>query len=150
MSGPDVSEIRRRVLEQHKTIRDRLVRLEASASEVAVESGPLEPLRTELETLLRLLRTHMNFEDSVLPGLLSQADAWGEARLDRYREDHRQQRRVIRELLAKLGERDRVEVSLLALGFCALLRQDMESEERIFLSDEALRDHPVVVGQEAG
>ena len=144
------SEIRRRVLEQHKAIRDRVADLEASAYRVAAGESPASPLRRDLERILSLLGTHMNFEDSVLPELLQRSDAWGEERLARYRQDHSQQRGMIRDLLDAVGARDRVEVALLALGFVALLRRDMEFEERVFLGEDVLRDGPVVVGQEAG
>ena len=61
------SEIRRRVLEQHKTIRERVAALEELA--LAVGSGRAEhgDLPRAIEGVRSLLGTHMRFEDDVLP-----------------------------------------------------------------------------------
>ena len=44
-----------------------------------------------------------------------------------------------------VAQRGDLERALLALGFCSLLRKDMDYEERVFLSEEVLRDDPVVI-----
>ena len=150
MSQRRPAEVRRRVLEQHKTIRDRLVRLEDVAHQVFAERPSAAALRGEFERLLDLLGTHMRFEDSVLPGVLEASDAWGDVRVARFHDEHRRQREFIADLLETISRRDLDEVALLALGFAALLRRDMEIEERVFLDEDLLRDDPVVVEQEAG
>jgi len=37
---------------------------------------------------------------------------------------------------------------LLALGFCTLLRKDMEAEEGVFLDEHVLRDDPIAISPE--
>lgn len=141
-------EIRLRVLEQHKTIRDQLDGLETLAAAVASGRADDGNLSNDLEGLLGLLQTHMRFEDRVLPGVLREADAWGEERVARFHDEHTQQRKMIQNLLDVVGERAELERALLALGFCSLLRKDMEGEETIFLGEDVLRDDPIAVHPE--
>lgn len=139
------SEVRQRVLEQHKTIRDRLDGLEALALAVASARSDSGNLAEDLEGLLSLLQTHMRFEDQVLPDVLREADAWGEERVKRFHAEHKEQRKLIQSLLDVVAQRGDVECALLALGFCTLLRKDMEGEESVFLHEDVLRDDPLAV-----
>ncbi len=142
------SEVRRRVLEQHKTIRDRVEALETLALRIAGGSVDPADIAAELKHLLSLLGTHMRFEDRVLPELLREADAWGDARVERFNAEHTQQRAMIENLVEVVSQRADWECALLALGFCALLRADMVAEERIFLAEDVLRDDPIAVQPE--
>ncbi len=142
------SEIRQRVLEQHKTIRDRVESIEDLACSVAAAGADYGELIRGLESLLSVLRTHMRFEDQVLSDALREADAWGEERVERFYADHTQQRKMIQNLVDVVAQRGDLERALLALGFCALLRRDMEGEEQVFLSDQVLRDDPVTIQPE--
>jgi hypothetical protein len=142
------SEIRRRVLEQHKTIRERVAALEELALAVGSGRADYGDLPGAFEGVLSLLGTHMRFEDGVLPTLLFDADAWGESRVARFHADHLQQQKIIQNLLDVVAQRGDLERALLALGFCSLLRKDMDYEERVFLSEEVLRDDPVVIHPE--
>ncbi len=146
--APRPSEIRRRVLEQHKTIRDRIDAIDEQALAIASDDDGGEGLLSALEDLLGILETHMRFEESVVPDLLREADAWGDVRVGRFHADHCAQRAVIERLRTALSTRGDVECALLALGFGTLLRNDIAFEESAFFAEEILRDDPVAISPE--
>ena len=147
-NSPRPSEIRRRVLEQHKTIRDRVDAIEEKALAAVARDEDGDGLLSALEDLLGILETHMRFEESVVPDLLLEADAWGEVRVGRFHADHCAQRTLIERLRVALSTRGEMESALLALGFGTLLRNDIAFEEKAFFAEEILRDDPVAIAPE--
>lgn len=149
------SEIRRRVLADHEALRERLDHLEHLARRVLLggeRCDALDELRALSTALLQRLTDHMGWEDRYLKPALCDADAWGEERARRMTEDHREQREQIRFLRARFQDADRPEplVAQDVLGLAALLREDMEDEERDMLDERVLRDDVVGIEVEAG
>ncbi len=102
------SEIRRRILEDHRRIRAALDSLERSAGAVASGERPLVgPLRVEGEELLAKLLDHMRWEDLYLRPALLEADAWGRERASRLDYDHREQRQLLEWGLARVTDQIR-------------------------------------------
>ena len=143
------SEIRRRILEDHRRIRAALDSLERSAGAVANGERPLVwPLRVEGEELL----DHMHWEDLYLRPALLEADAWGRERASRLDHDHREQRQLLEWALARVTDQIRPPVLLARslLDLAKLLRADMEHEEAALLDERVLRDDVVGIDVETG
>ena len=140
------SEIRHRVLSDHVVLRGMLARIEDLA--LSVLDGvdvPATTLREEGERLLGRLEAHMGWEDRYLGPALEQADAWGDVRLARLAEDHREQRELLGYELACLRDPTRP-VEMVArnlLDLIHLIRSDMAEEEAGCLDPRVLRDDVV-------
>ena len=147
------SEIRRRILEDHRRIRAALDSLERSAGAVANGERPLVgPLRVEGEELLAKLLDHMRWEDLYLRPALLEADAWGRERASRLDHDHREQRQLLEWALAGVTDQSRPPVLLARslLDLAKLLHADMEDEEAVLLDERVLRDDVVGIDVETG
>jgi hypothetical protein len=147
------SEIRRRILDDHETLRAMLASVERIAGEVlggdAEQKGPL---RFEGETLLGRLAEHMAWEDRYLRPALLETAGFGEVRAERLDRDHREQRELLSYALASLADASRPArlVARNLLDLVALLRDDMADEERFLVSEKVLRDDVVNVDVETG
>lgn len=142
------SEVRRHVLEDHEALRGMLQHLEALAAELLRGQRRLVgPLRMAAEELLKFLEEHMHWEDLYLSPALRAADAWGEERAARLAEDHREQRVLLRHILEGIRDQSRPPVVLARnlRDLVALLREDMDDEERTLVSDHVLRDDVVAI-----
>jgi len=146
-------EVRTHVLSDHDKLRQRLIRIEVLAREAAA-GGEVAPgiLRGEAECLLERLAVHMTWEDQHLVPALRDADAWGDARCERFAEEHREQREMLQNALAELRDESRPEADVAGglLGLVALLRGDMEEEESVFLDERVLRDDVVGIDVSSG
>jgi hypothetical protein len=142
------SEVRERVLSDHEELRGRLAEIERMAR-ATLGGGPGEGagLRVRAEELLDRLAIHMSWEDRYLVPVLRTADGWGDARSGRLAREHLEQRELLEYALRQLHDADRPEavVARNLLDLVALLREDMQDEERAFLDARLLRDDPVVV-----
>jgi hypothetical protein len=147
------SQIRAQVLDDHLAIRGMLLGLEDLAN--AVLGGRrelLRPLRLEGVSLLERLDRHMYWEDVHLAPALRRADAWGEERAEHLDRDHAEQRELLTHALERVEDPTRP-AELLArnlLDLVALLREDMEDEERSLLDERVLRDDVVGIDVETG
>jgi hemerythrin-like domain-containing protein len=149
----DPSEVRDNVLRDHVALRGMLDRIEHLAGAVdAGEPWRVAELRVCAEGLLEALESHMGWEDRYLAPALRDADAWGEEREARLRRDHVEQREVLRDALERL--RDTARPALLVahnlLELVALLREDMDEEERALLGPDVLRDDVIAIDAETG
>jgi iron-sulfur cluster repair protein YtfE (RIC family) len=150
------SEVRQRVLHDHERLRHALDGLEDLARCVAEGTeGSLDfasDLRDAGEVLLESLERHMAWEDRHLAPALLEADAWGEERVKHLAEDHREQREVLRHTLSALADPGRPALVLARtlLDFVTLLRDDMDSEERLQLDPSVLRDDVIAIDAEDG
>ena len=147
------SQVRDRILSDHVTLRGILADLECLARDVlGGEYRMAGALRFEGEGLLEELTRHMSWEDRHLIPALQDADAWGEARVDRLHEEHAEQRALLSHALERLRDPSRP-AALVArnlLDLAAVIRQDMEDEERFALSERVLRDDVIVIDAETG
>jgi len=142
------SEVRARVLADHEQLRDRLNRIERLARQARAHQAPSpSDLRGEAEALLDRLAIHMHWEDRHLVPVLREADGWGDVRVERFAQEHREQRELLEYVLRELHDSRRPEgvVAGKVLDLVALLRLDMEEEESAFLDERLLRDDPVAI-----
>lgn len=146
-------EVRTHVLSDHEKLRQLLTRLEGLARD-AIAGSRLAPgaLRSEAEFLLERLGVHMTWEDDHLVPVLREADAWGEARCERFADEHREQRELLHYALAQLQDDSRPEnvVAANVLDLIALLREDMQEEESVFLDERVLRDDVIGIDVDTG
>lgn len=147
----DPTEVRERVLRDHAALRASVEEVESLARSVLEGSRGLRRELSDLgESLLESLESHITWEDDHLAPLLRDA-VLGEEREALMRQDHREQRQVLRYLLEKLRDRRRL-IDLLArnvLDFSAMLRDDMTEEEQVLLCSDAPQDDVLGVGFEA-
>jgi len=147
------SEVRRRVLEDHVSLRGTLSSLEDLAR--AVQDGDVSKaaaLRREGEGLLETLLTHMSWEERYLAPALARADAWGRERVQRLIEDLREQRALLDLALKRLEDASRppLLVARDVMSLIEILRDDMEDEERTMLDERVLRDDVIGIEVETG
>jgi hypothetical protein len=94
----------------------------------------------------------MGWEERHLSPALRDADAWGDERARRLVADHLEQRALLDFILERLSDEERPAALLFSdvFGLIAFLRQDMEEEERDFLSERLLRDDVIAIDVETG
>jgi iron-sulfur cluster repair protein YtfE (RIC family) len=141
------------VLADHMALRRQLEGLEASARRACEQpEADASQLRSEAEALVTTLSEHMRWEDRYLEPALRDADAWGVERAELLAKDHREQRELLGDVVAKLRDRHRPPrvVADNVLDLIALLREDMEEEEALLLDPRVLRDDVVGIDVETG
>lgn len=142
-------EIRTAILGQHQGLRAGLGEIEDEALGLLYEgNGTRARLLEHLTRLIARLEGHMGFEEERLVPVLQSVDAWGPERVERFRDEHQRQRRIVNSLVTDSEKADEDELALLTLGFVQLLRIDMKEEESTMLSANLLRDVPTTM-QEA-
>ena len=123
---------------QHDALRGMMNRCDELADELdAGRMGPLQ-LTREVARLRLAFDAHNRFEEQLLRPVLIEADAFGEARIERMVEDHLGEHRAMRQQLgsdATSELRQAIE----------LLRRHLAAEERYFLTAKVLRDDLVTV-----
>jgi hypothetical protein len=147
------SEIRRRILSDHQTIRGILVSVEGLSREVTEgEARQVGALRLEGELLLERLLEHMGWEDRYLRPALLETPGWGEARAERLDRDHREQRELLQHVLGSVQDQSRppIVVARQLQDLVRMLRDDMQDEEEILVNETVLRDDVVAINAEAG
>jgi hypothetical protein len=109
-------------------------------------------LRREGEKLGLALERHTLWEERHLVPVLRDADAWGVQRVQRLRQEHAEQRRILSLLLERLRDERRsprcIAGDLLELG--SRLECEMQREEQEALSPDIIRDDVVSIDLEAG
>jgi hemerythrin-like domain-containing protein len=147
------SDVRKRVLRDHAALRTTLDQVEALARDVLDGTPGLRPRLRDLgELLMGSLERHMTWEDAHLAPVFRDADAWGEEREALLRQDHLEQRQVLRYLMEKIREEDRP-AALVARNlrdFAKMLRDEMAREEEALLDPNVIHDDVVGVELEAG
>lgn len=146
------TEVRLRVVEEHRRLRGLLSALQALARDVTLDPSRNEALRSGLRTLIVEFALHLDSEEDMLLPLVAKVDAWGAERAARMREEHRVQRALLRRMFRRLEERPigpddlAVEVDALVLR----IFHDMRDEEAELLDETLLHDDAVVVDQICG
>jgi hemerythrin-like domain-containing protein len=136
------AELRKTIIAEHEVLRGMLLRIEVLAHRVLKgRPGVAEQLRAQARTFDDRFHRHLENEERLLIPVLLKTDAWGAERVLRIREDHASHRRIMNNVLSRhlRGEGNVLEFALVAWGFVRLIREDMDSEEKISLAESALR-----------
>ena len=136
------SEIRSKVLSQHREIEQILAELEAGVEQLG--GGSVEPaqLKRAAYALRGILELHMNFEEAYMVPAIEEADGFGPERARHLHADHDEQRRELDRLVEAIREASSTED--LASGvkrLAEMLREDIEQEERDYVTDKLLKDN---------
>lgn len=139
------TEIRRELLTQHANIRTLIAAIRRTADSATRGADVGEALREALERLDLVLREHNAREEALLGAIIPTVDAWGPARAEIMGEAHRREHQELVETLCGMPV---TPIEFAGAGAQALfdrLLAHMESEEKVFLGDDVLKDDTVVV-----
>ena len=136
------SEVRQKVLSQHREIEQMLSELEAGVARLG--EGELEPgaVKRAAYALRGILELHMNFEETHMVPAINEADGFGPERVRHLHAEHAQQRQELDRLVDSIreaGSADDLAASVTKLA--NMLRNDIEEEEREYVNEKLLHDH---------
>jgi hypothetical protein len=136
------SEVRRKVLSQHREIEQILAELEAGVGHLADGSVDADQVKRAAYALRGILELHMNFEEAHMAPAIHEADGFGPERVRHLHTEHQEQRKELDRLVEGIREASSSDdlaerVSKLA----AMLREDIEQEERDYVNEKLLHDH---------
>jgi len=145
------SEVRARVLDEHVQIRAMLAELESVAGRALDgDAHGGAQLRVKVVELHALLDAHMTLEDSLLYPAICDADAWGDLRGERMKEEHGRQRAILTQLVDREWRSDTATLVNAVRSLARDIREDMCKEERELLNPELLRDDVISIAQNSG
>jgi iron-sulfur cluster repair protein YtfE (RIC family) len=135
------SEVRRKVLSQHREIEQMLAELQAGVAQLG--AGTVDPgqVKRAAYALRGILELHMNFEEVHMVPAIEEADGFGPERVRHLHAEHAQQRMELDQLvdaIREAGSPDDLATGVTKLA--AMLRADIEEEEREYVTDRLLRD----------
>jgi iron-sulfur cluster repair protein YtfE (RIC family) len=147
----DASQVRKIILDEHSVLRDELEEVVTLLEDVAAQRADAAGrLSHRMKTFYDAFLKHIAHEDSLLRPVLADIDAWGEARVKKLDEEHRQQRATIA-ALAALDPWSDVEGYLGRVKeFVREMTTDMAAEERDCLNPDILRDDTIVIDSFTG
>jgi hypothetical protein len=148
---PTLTEVRARVLGEHRTLRAKLGHIDAlsTASPSPPSAATTRELGDALWDFSVLFEDHLAMEEADLAPLLRGIDAWGPVRAERLFDEHKQQREMLLALVDEsVGEtKTPTELAADARWLVAILRVDMTEEEHDL---KRLRDDTLVIDQTDG
>lgn len=139
----DGNEIRNDIVGQHATLKELLVEIETLAErfEQAPDGSDVgTELRERGMALYQKFGAHLDSEQALLEPALQQAGPDGDRLAHRLRNEHREQRELLKYLIARL-ERHPEPTILIARelqNFAGFLRFEMAHEEETLLSEAVL------------
>ena len=145
------SQVRKRILREHRVLRDQLLRLESELDALAKNPQNKQAVIEAARELMVELTAHTEVEDAILAPALRDIDAWGPVRADMLLDHHREQRQQLRELLAAYAHNPNLrQVARMTMQLIVDVRADMLHEENTLLANSLLRDDLVAIDMEAG
>lgn len=136
------SEIRGKVLSQHREIEQILSELEAGVAKLA--EGSVEPAQVKRAAyaLRGILELHMNFEETYMVPAIEEADGFGPERARHLHSEHAEQRQELDRLVDAIREASSTDdLAAIVTRLAEMLRSDIEQEERDYVTDKLLRDN---------
>jgi len=135
------SEVRRKVLSQHREIEQMLSELEAGVAQLGEGSVDAEQVKRAAYALRGILELHMNFEEAYMVPAINEADGFGPERVRHLHADHADQRKELDLLVDRIREASSPDDLVSGVTKLAnMLRTDIEEEEREYVTDKLLRD----------
>lgn len=149
MGTTSAEEIRTHVLSAHARLRERSAQLRGDALEAARAAGHVRGLVVEF---FALVAEYDRVEETELVPLLSDADAWGAARVERVRQCHCRHRSALASLAKELDGRARTPAEVIARieSVIESLLRDLDDEEAAIPDGDTLASATVVTGQTSG
>ena len=135
------SEVRRKVLSQHREIEQMLAELEAGVAQLGEGSVDAAQVKRAAYALRGILELHMNFEEAHMMPAIHEADGFGPERVRRLVTEHAAQRKELDRLVDGIREASSpVDLAAGVTKLASMLRTDIEEEEREYVTDKLLRD----------
>jgi hemerythrin-like domain-containing protein len=135
------SEVRRKVLSQHREIEQMLSELEAGVAQLSDGGIDAEQVKRAAYALRGILELHMNFEELHMLPAITEADGFGPERARHLNAEHQEQREQLDLLVDTIREASSIDDLAGSVAKLAqVLRDDIEEEEREYVTDKLLRD----------
>jgi iron-sulfur cluster repair protein YtfE (RIC family) len=135
------SEVRRKVLSQHREIEQMLSELEAGVAQLGEGSVDAGQVKRAAYALRGILELHMNFEEEYMVPAINEADGFGPERVRHLYAEHAAQRKELDRLVDGIREaRSPDDLTSGVTKLASMLRTDIEEEEREYVTDKLLRD----------
>jgi hemerythrin-like domain-containing protein len=136
------SEVRRKVLSQHREIEQMLSELETGVTHLAEGEVDAEQVKRAAYALRGILELHMNFEETHMAPAINEADGFGPERVRHLHAEHAEQRRELDRLVDQIREANSdVDLAASVARLAEMLRNDIEEEEREYVNERLLRDN---------
>ena len=136
------SEVRRKVLSQHREIEQMLSELEAGVAKLAVGEVDAGQVKRAAYALRGILELHMNFEEAYMVPAIHDADGFGPERVRHLHAEHAEQRRELDRLVDAIREASSTDdLASSVTKLAEMLRVDIEEEEREYVNEKLLSDH---------
>jgi hypothetical protein len=151
-TAPRTGTVRRRILGEHRKLRERLDMLELAIDGMRDAPAGRASVNRAARDLLRKLIAHTMLEDAILAPVLRTVDAWGSVRERSMLQHHVEQRDTLAALVESYSHNDEdiEETALRTLSWISDVRADMDHEERTVLSDELIDRWNLAIDGEAG
>ncbi|MFA9470778.1 MAG: hemerythrin domain-containing protein [Deltaproteobacteria bacterium] len=135
------SEVRRKVLSQHREIEQMLSELEAGVAQLGAGTVDASQVQRAAYALRGILELHMNFEEAHMVPAINEADGFGPERVRHLHAEHAEQRQELDRLVDGIREASSPDDLVSGVTKLAnMLRIDIEEEEREYVTDKLLRD----------
>ncbi|MDH3202204.1 MAG: hemerythrin domain-containing protein [Myxococcales bacterium] len=135
------SEIRQKVLTQHREIEQMLSELEVGARQLREGEQEADRVKRAAYALRGILELHMTFEETHMVPAISEADGFGPERARHLHAEHAEQRAHLDRLVhAILDARAPTEIEKGVADLAQMLRKDIEEEEKHYVNEKLLRD----------
>ena len=135
------SEVRRKVLSQHREIEQMLSELEAGVAKLGEGSVDAAQVKRAAYALRGILELHMNFEEAHMVPAIRDADGFGPERVRHLHAEHADQRRELDRLVDAIREARSPDSLVSTVSTLAqMLRVDIEQEERDYVNEKLLSD----------
>lgn len=135
------SEVRRKVLEQHREIESILKELETGVKRLREGNEDRAKVKRAAYALRGILELHMAFEEREMFPAIEQADGFGPERVHHLEDDHNQQRANLDRIVDEIREaNDDEDLARRVEKLAGMLREDIEHEEKDYVTEELLRD----------
>ena len=136
------SEVRRKVLSQHREIEQMLSELEAGVAKLGEGSVDAAQVKRAAYALRGILELHMSFEEAHMVPAIHDADGFGPQRVRHLHAEHADQRRELDRLVDAIREAGSPDTLVSTVTTLAqMLRADIEQEERDYVNEKLLSDN---------
>jgi hemerythrin-like domain-containing protein len=129
------------VLSQHREIEQMLSELEAGVAQLGDGGVNAEQVKRAAYALRGILELHMNFEELHMVPAIIEADGFGPERARHLDTEHQEQRKQLDLLVDTIREaRSTDDLAESVAKLAQVLRDDIDEEEREYVTDKLLRD----------
>lgn len=148
----DAEHARHAVLAQHREIRNLLERASQTADDsLTGQPRSADAVASAIGDICMTLDVHLTFEEKVLLPILEMDLPLGPDRAQRLREEHAQQRALLRSLHAEaITSPGLPTLSVKLSRLVDWLLRDMAEEEEHLLTSDVIRDDQITIDQTTG